>query len=178
MRLRELRDVLGQDVVDLAVGGPDQAEVGVAVEHAEQEVGIAPLADGQEPDHLAVTGLDGLARRGDRPERGPFAHDDLVAGQGGQHGVTREGLGDVGDGLPGAGQLRRDEVLEPVGQVELTGPRRGPAGTDLEDEDGSGFRRGVVPDELLGPVLDPLDHLFRDRLGDREESPGDHRGRA
>ena len=36
VRLPELGQVLGQDVVELPVGRPDRAEVGVAVEHAEQ----------------------------------------------------------------------------------------------------------------------------------------------
>ena len=67
--LRNSGQVLGQDVVERLVGRADQPEVGVAVEHAEQQVGLAGLADGQEPDRLAVGRVDGLALGGDRPER-------------------------------------------------------------------------------------------------------------
>ena len=45
------------------VGGPDEAEVGVAVEHAQEQVGVAGLAEGEEPDRLAEGRIERLRPR-------------------------------------------------------------------------------------------------------------------
>ena len=54
VRLLERVEVLGQDVMHGLVGRADQPEVGVAIEHSQQQVGVAGLADGQMPDLLAI----------------------------------------------------------------------------------------------------------------------------
>ena len=50
-------------VVHGLVSRVDQAQVGIAVEHPQQEVGIARLAHGQESNRLAQGRVDGLALR-------------------------------------------------------------------------------------------------------------------
>ena len=64
VRLLERVEVLGQDVMHGLVGRPDQPEVGVAVEHPQEQVGVAGLADGQDADRLAIGRRRTAAPRG------------------------------------------------------------------------------------------------------------------
>ena len=53
------------------VGRADQPQVGVAVEHPQQEVGVAGLPQGEEPDRLAQGGVERLALGRDRAQASP-----------------------------------------------------------------------------------------------------------
>ena len=112
--LAELFEVLGQDVMKRLIGGAHQPQIGIAIEHAQQEVGVTRLAQGQKADRLTKGGIECLVVRGNRAQTGAGSHHDLRAGQGRQDSVPSERLGDVGHGQPGASKLLGNQV----GQVE------------------------------------------------------------
>ena len=125
VRLLERGEVLGQDVMHGLVGRADQPEVGVAIEHPQQQVGVAGLADGQEPDLLPIRRRsNGWSFGRDRAQGRRRTHHDLGAGDDGQDGVAPERLRDVGDRQLGAGQFPGDQVGQVVADAELAGARR------------------------------------------------------
>ena len=172
--LPELIEMLGQHIMRGPVGGADQPEVGVAIEHAQQQVRVAGLAQGEESDRFAQGRVKRLVLGSDRPQGRAAAHDDLGAGDRGQDRIALERLGYVGHGQPCAAQFLGDQAGQVKRAAELTASRRGLAGEELEDQDRAlalGLA-GVPVDKLARGGPDALDGLVGDRLGDREELAG------
>ena len=120
----------------LAIGGPDELELGVSIEQSGEEVGVLPLASGEDLDRLPVIDLHGLAFGSDRADRSFGPHHQFVAGERGEDRVPFEGLGNVGDRHLGAGQFSRKVVGQLERGAEAAGGRLGSAGPELEDQDG------------------------------------------
>ncbi len=170
--LANLVDAVGHDVVDLLVGRPDGAEVGLGVEQAEKQAGVAAGVDRQVLHDLAELAADRRPVGRDRPERGAGGHHDLVARQGRQHRVTLERLGHIGDG-PSPGEVAGDQRGEVVRRAEIRPARVRLPRAELEDQHRLLALRGVARDQGLRGRLDPGEQLAVDRLLDDEPLAGD-----